>query len=51
MAHPLVESARKYLGTKFVHQGRTSHGLDCVGLGMKAFRDCGVILKDFRGYG
>ena len=26
-----VEEARKYLGVKYVHQGRSEHGIDCVG--------------------
>lgn len=32
-----VEIARTYLGTKWVHQGRSRKGLDCVGLIRVAF--------------
>lgn len=37
-----VEIARSYLGTKWVHQGRARHGLDCVGLLIKAFAAYGI---------
>lgn len=46
----LVSAARKYLGVKFRHRGRTPRGLDCVGLGILAYKDCGVALPDFRLY-
>lgn len=38
----LIESARKYLGVKFKHQGRTSSGLDCAGLLIVSLKDLGV---------
>lgn len=41
-----VEIARSYLGTRWVHQGRARHGLDCVGLLVKAFD-----LRDVADYG
>lgn len=47
----LVEAARSYIGTKWRHRGRTSHGVDCVGLVLLAYRDCGVELPDYRLYG
>jgi cell wall-associated NlpC family hydrolase len=28
----IVNIARKYVGTPFVHQGRSPHGVDCLGL-------------------
>lgn len=28
----IVEEARKWIGTPFVHQGRTRFGVDCIGL-------------------
>lgn len=46
----LIQSARKYIGVKFRHRGRTRSGLDCAGLVWKAYQDCGVELPDFRLY-
>jgi cell wall-associated NlpC family hydrolase len=43
----LVTAARRYKGVRFRHRGRTERGLDCVGLGILAYRDCGVSLPDF----
>ena len=48
--NPLVEAARRYVGVRFVHQGRTERGLDCVGLIWIAYRDCGVTLDRYRAY-
>lgn len=47
----LVNAARGYIGVPFVHQGRSRAGLDCAGLVLAAFRDCGHILPDLKGYG
>lgn len=47
----LVDAARVYIGTKWRHRGRSVHGVDCAGLGILAYRDCGVDLPDFRLYG
>jgi cell wall-associated NlpC family hydrolase len=48
----LVLAARRYLGVPFVHRGRRPpKKLDCVGLVLFAYRDCGVVLEDFRLYG
>jgi hypothetical protein len=44
-----VEIARTYLGTKWAHQGRARHGLDCVGLVVKAFEQYGI--RDVTDYG
>ena len=33
--------AHKYIGTPFLHRGRTTRGMDCVGLVIRAARDCG----------
>lgn len=49
--NPLVTAARKYLGAPFRHRGRGPKYFDCVGVGLQAFRDCGVTLPDFRLYG
>ena len=32
MRNKIVSTARKYIGTKFIHQGRCKDGLDCLGL-------------------
>lgn len=34
-------AARKYLGIPFRHRGRSVRALDCIGLLVMAFRDCG----------
>lgn len=47
----LTDAARGYLGVKWRHRGRSKHGLDCAGLGLLAYRDCGVELPDFTLYG
>jgi hypothetical protein len=31
-AQDFVDAARSYLGVPFRHQGRTEHGVDCIGL-------------------
>lgn len=46
MPAPQVVAARKYLGVRFRHRGRSSTGLDCVGLVMRSWYDCGVKLAD-----
>lgn len=51
MPAPQVVAARKYLGVKFRHRGRSSTGLDCVGLVMRSWYDCGVKLHDYLLYG
>ena len=47
----LVEAARSYLGVKWRHRGRSRHGIDCAGLVVLSYADCGVELKDFTQYG
>lgn len=47
----LVEAARAYIGVKWRHRGRAKYALDCAGLGVLAYRDCGVELPDFTMYG
>lgn len=47
----LVDAARVYIGVKWRHRGRSMHGLDCAGLGVLAYRDCGVEVPDFTLYG
>jgi cell wall-associated NlpC family hydrolase len=47
----LVDAARKYIGVRHRHRGRSPHAVDCAGLGILAYADCGVALPDFRLYG
>jgi|CXWL01.1.fsa_nt_gi hypothetical protein len=46
----IVEAARKYLGVKFQHQGRTDRGCDCLGLVVMAATDCGIVCNDRTDY-
>jgi cell wall-associated NlpC family hydrolase len=47
----LANAARGYIGTRFRHRGRSAVGVDCAGLGVLAYRDCGVELPDYTLYG
>lgn len=47
----VIRAARRYLGVRFRHRGRKENALDCAGLVWIAYRDCGVLLPDFRLYG
>ncbi len=47
----LVDAARAYLGVKWRHRGRTRNSLDCAGLIVIAFADCGVETDPFIHYG
>jgi cell wall-associated NlpC family hydrolase len=38
----ITAAARQYLGVPFAHQGRTRHGLDCLGLLVMVARDLGL---------
>lgn len=46
----LADAARAYIGMRFRHRGRSRLGVDCVGLGVLAYADCGVAVPDFRLY-
>lgn len=35
-------AARRYLGVRFAHQGRSAHGLDCLGLLICVAQDLGL---------
>jgi len=41
MTPPIVLAARRYVGTPWVHQGRTAQGLDCIGLMIVAAQEAG----------
>lgn len=50
-ANKLIEIARTYKGTKWVHQGRSKDfGVDCVGLLACVFKEAGLEVKDSIGY-
>jgi hypothetical protein len=51
MTHPLVLAARSYLGVKYRHRGRNRLGIDCAGLVVLAYRDCGVETTNYVQYG
>lgn len=46
----IVSEARKYLGVRFQHQGRTQHGIDCVGLVVVVGKTLGLLNADRVGY-
>lgn len=46
----IVEEARSYLGTKWVHQGRTRQGVDCAGLVVRVGNGLGLIQYDRSDY-
>jgi cell wall-associated NlpC family hydrolase len=45
-----IAAARSYVGVPFRHQGRTRHGVDCIGLVVCAARDIGLTLADRTDY-
>lgn len=47
----LVQCARSYLGVRWLHQGRSRLGLDCVGLLVLVARDMGLSDYDTVDYG
>lgn len=46
----IVDEARKYLGTRWLHQGRAKTGIDCCGLVIRVGNDLGMITYDTVGY-
>lgn len=46
-AHALIAEARTWLGTPFLHQGRTHRGVDCVGFVIVSLQRLGCIPPDF----
>lgn len=47
----LVQAARSYLGVRWKHLGRSKSGLDCGGLVLCAYADCGVVIDAPERYG
>ena len=46
----IVASARKWIDTPFLHQGRNENGIDCVGLIQKVGDDFNILYTDLKGY-
>ena len=46
----IVNEARKWLGVRWVHQGRTRNGIDCAGLVACVGKDLGLITYDTTDY-
>lgn len=46
----VVAEARKYLGVRWVHQGRASVGLDCAGLLIRVHQGLALPVADMKGY-
>lgn len=46
----IVEAARSYLGVRWVHEGRSRAGMDCIGLVCRVGTDLGVEYEDMKGY-
>lgn len=47
----IVAQARRYLGVRFAHQGRSVAGMDCAGLVVRVTADLGAPVGDILGYG
>lgn len=46
----VLKAARRWLGTRWRHQGRGVHGLDCIGLLVAVGTELGVPHQDLRVY-
>jgi cell wall-associated NlpC family hydrolase len=46
----IVEEARRWLGVRWLHQGRSQQGVDCVGLPIMVFQATKGSTLDFTGY-
>lgn len=46
----IADTAKKYLGVPFIHQGRSPEGMDCVGLLVQVANDLGFEAHDFTAY-
>ncbi|ARK07422.1 NlpC/P60 family protein [Sphingobium phage Lacusarx] len=49
-ADDVVAEARKWLGTRWVHQGRNEFGIDCAGLLVKVHEGLGLPVEDETNY-
>lgn len=48
--HTIIGAASAYLGTRWHHQGRSTAGVDCLGLIVLTAQDCGLSVRDQFGY-
>jgi len=46
----IVDEARSYIGTRFIHRGRTRQGVDCVGLLYLVFNKYVGLPSDYQNY-
>jgi cell wall-associated NlpC family hydrolase len=46
----IVTEARSYIGTRWLHQGRTRSGIDCAGLVLKVAHACNIFTFDTADY-
>ncbi len=46
----IISAASAYLGTRWHHQGRSTAGVDCIGLLVLTARDLGLTVLDETGY-
>lgn len=46
----ILAKARDFLGVRWMHQGRSIHGIDCAGLVVRVHQDLGLPIEDIRGY-
>lgn len=46
----IVDEARKWIDTRWVHQGRSPAGIDCAGLLVCVLSDLGLPVEDMAGY-
>lgn len=46
----ILEAARSWIGVPWLHQGRSRHGVDCVGLIVKVAHDLGISDYDSNDY-
>jgi len=49
-AQTIITAASAYLGTRWHHQGRSTAGLDCIGLLVRVAQDVGMPVMDETGY-
>jgi len=46
----IIDAARRWVGTRWQHQGRSPAGVDCIGLLVVVARELGLEVADVAGY-